>query len=210
MSSGSADDAAAAAARLRLVEEKRALRRTMRAARDRLTPAEHDRASRAASDRLLQTPEIAAARTLAMFAAARGEIDIAAVAAARTLAGICVVYPRVTTDASPRLKFHVVLHPTDLQPGAFGILEPAAGAAEVAVDDIDVVLAPGLAFDLTGRRLGYGGGYYDEVAARVRSGGRGVLVGVGFDSQVIDSIPAGAGDVSVDFVATDTRFIRCH
>ncbi|HEY0712837.1 MAG TPA: 5-formyltetrahydrofolate cyclo-ligase [Polyangia bacterium] len=199
-----------------LAEAKRALRKTMRAARDRLPPEERARASQAVCDRLLQIPEVSRARTLAVFASARGEIDVLAAALVRLQAGARVAYPRVTADASPRLKFHVVLHPADLLPGAFGILEPAAAADEVAVDDIDVVLAPGLAFDPTGRRLGYGGGYYDEVAAQVvggvggRGGGRGCLVGVGFDFQVLDTIPAGPGDVAVDFIATDMRLIRCH
>jgi 5-formyltetrahydrofolate cyclo-ligase len=190
------------------------MRRAVREVRDRLSPAERAQASIAVCDRLLQIPEIAAARTLAAFAAARGEIDVLAAALARLQAGTRVVYPRVTADASPRLKFHVVLHPADLRPGAFGILEPASSAAEVAVEDIDVVLAPGLAFDPTGRRLGYGGGYYDEVAARVRGRGGmgGLLVGVGFDFQVMDkdTIPAGAGDIDVDCIATDARLIRCH
>ncbi|HEY0705415.1 MAG TPA: 5-formyltetrahydrofolate cyclo-ligase [Polyangia bacterium] len=192
-----------------LAEAKRALRRVVRSARDRLTPEERALASRAVCDRICQLPELASASTIAAFAAARGEIDISGVAA-HLQTGVRLVYPRVTANASPRLKFHVVLHPAELRPGAFGILEPLAEAAEVAVEDIDVVLAPGLAFDPTGRRLGYGGGYYDEVAARLRGTGRGCLVGVGFDFQVMDTIPAGPGDIDVDCIATDVRLIRCH
>lgn len=219
-----------------LSEEKRVLRRAVRATRDRLSAPEHARASQAAADRLLTVPEFLAARTLAAFAPARGEIDVGAAVAARLGAGVRVVYPRVTADTSLRLKFHVVLHPGQLRPGAFGIPEPAADADEVAVDEIDVVLAPGLAFDPTGRRLGYGGGFYDEVAARLREkfsgsarglpvrlaggpglpagpagpGARGFLLGVGFDFQLFETIPAGEGDVSIDCVVTDARVVRCH
>ena len=74
-----------------------------------------------------------------------------------------------------------------------------------------MLLVPGLAFDGQGRRLGYGGGYYDETVRRLRGRGtgRGFLVGVGFDFQLIDHCPAGEGDVTIDCVVTDARVVRC-
>lgn len=182
----------------------------MRQAREALAPGEHARASAAVAARLLDLPEVAGAGTLATFAAARGEIDPAGAVAARAAAGARVAFPRVVADGLPRLRFHLVLQPGDLQPGAFGILEPQAACPEVAAGELDVVLVPGLAFDPQGRRLGYGGGYYDEVAARLRELGRGFLVGVGFDFQLRDEVPAGEGDVSIDCVVTDARVVRCH
>jgi 5-formyltetrahydrofolate cyclo-ligase len=97
-----------------------------------------------------------------------------------------------------------------LTPGAFGILEPPAGCREVPVEEIEVLLVPGLAFDPAGRRLGYGGGYYDEVAARLRAAGKGFLLGVGFDFQLIETCPAGPADVAIDCVVTEARVVRCH
>ena len=103
--------------------------------------------------------------------------------------GGTVVYPRVTAER-PRLRFHRILDDGELELGAFGILEPSPSSPEVRIEALDVVLVPGLAFDLEGRRLGYGGGYYDEVAALLRAAGRGFLVGVGFDFQIVERCPA--------------------
>lgn len=94
--------------------------------------------------------------------------------------------------------------------GAFGVQEPASSCPEISIADLDVVVMPGLAFDQRGARLGYGGGYYDEVAARVRAGGRGFLVGVGFDFQLLERCPAGEGDVHIDCVVTDAQVVRCN
>jgi 5-formyltetrahydrofolate cyclo-ligase len=188
-----------------LLETKRNLRRAMRQAREGLDPQARAHAAQAACQRLLALPEVQAAQTLAVFAATRGELDVSAVAALPTAR---ILYPRVVAGLSPRLRFHVVLHPGQLAPGAFGILEPPVDAPEVPAEEIDVVLVPGLAFDGQGRRLGYGGGYYDEVAARLREAARGFLLGVGFDFQLLETCPADERDVAIDCVVTDARVVR--
>ena len=65
---------------------------------------------------------------------------------------------------------------------------------------------PGLAFDAEGRRLGFGGGYYDGVFGA--SGKRPALIGLCYDFQIVARCPAGDGDVPVDVVVTDARVLR--
>jgi len=190
-----------------LVAEKRALRRSMIDLRGALTPEERADRSRAAATWLATLPELASARTVAGYLATRAELDPAPALAAVERRGGTVVYPRVT-DGQPRLRFHWVRSATELRPGAYGILEPPEAAPEVAPGELDVILLPGLAFDPDGHRLGYGGGYYDEVGALVRQG-RVLLVGVGFDFQLIDRCPAADGDVNIDRVVTDARVVHC-
>jgi 5-formyltetrahydrofolate cyclo-ligase len=177
--------------------------------RDVLSPQDRAALSRAASARLLALPELGAApgRTLSGYAAVRGEIDPSAVLDAARVAGATVTLPRVVSSR-PRLRFHRVATGDTLISGRFGLLEPDPEAPEVPVEHLDVVIVPGLAFDAGGRRLGYGGGYYDEVGARVRSAGRGVLVGFGYDFQVVDLCPWGEGDVVLDLLVTDARVMR--
>jgi 5-formyltetrahydrofolate cyclo-ligase len=193
-----------------LVEEKRALRRAMSDRRAALSPQERADRSRAASRRLAGLPELAAARAVAGFVALdkRAEIDPGEALAEVGRRGGTVVYPRVTAG-QPRLRFHWVAGPGDLRPGAYGILEPQEACPEVPAGDLDVILLPGLAFDAAGHRLGYGGGYYDEVGGLVRREGRALLVGVGYDFQVVDRCPAGEGDVTIDRVVTEARVVRC-
>lgn len=119
-----------------------------------------------------------------------------------------MAFPRVTME-QPRLRFHRVASPDDLRVGAYGILEPRAECPEVAAEEVDLFLIPGLAFDRTGGRLGYGGGYYDEVGALVRRHGRAAMFGFGFDFQIVDSCPMGPDDVTIDGIVTDARVLRC-
>jgi 5-formyltetrahydrofolate cyclo-ligase len=193
---------------LSLVDEKRALRRMMRASREGVAAGERGRMGLAASEALLALPELQAARVFSAYVPTRGELDISAMVAQRVAAGATVVYPRVATER-PRLRFHVVVGETPLNVGAFGILEPPVDAPEIPAEAIDVVLVPGLAFDAEGRRLGYGGGYYDELAQRLRAHGGGFLVGLGYDFQIIERCPTGDGDVTLDCIVTDARVIRC-
>ncbi len=191
-----------------LVEEKRALRKTMRTARELVTASERGRMGEAAGRALLALPQLVGARVFSAYVPTRGELDVSAVVEARVAAGVTAVYPRVTAEL-PRLRFHVVTGDTPLSVGAYGIFEPPADAPEIPAEAIDVVIVPGLAFDLEGRRLGYGGGYYDELAHRLRAHGRGFLVGVGYDFQLVGRCPSGDGDATLDCIVTDARVIRC-
>jgi 5-formyltetrahydrofolate cyclo-ligase len=194
-----------------LVEQKRALRQLMRTRRERLDVAERVRASRAAAQLLAGVPEFQAARLFSAFVPTRGEIDLSEAIEARVAGGARLALPRVFPDP-PRMRFFAVTAETPLRPGSFGILEPPPEAQEIAAAELDVLLVPGLAFDPSLRRLGYGGGYYDETARRLRGAalnpGRGFLVGVGFDFQLIPSCPAGEADVAIDCVVTDVRVVR--
>lgn len=76
----------------------------------------------------------------------------------------------------------------------FGVQEPSGPA--VGVDEIDLVIVPGLAFTLAGDRLGYGQGYYDRLLPTVSA----PTVGVCFDDQLVDEMPVAAHDVRVGAV----------
>lgn len=86
---------------------------------------------------------------------------------------------------------------------AFGMREPPA-SAEAARPD--VVLAPLLAFDAAGQRLGYGGGHYDRTLERLRAEGPVRVIGVAFAGQEADRLPAGPYDQPLDAVATERGY----
>jgi 5-formyltetrahydrofolate cyclo-ligase len=116
-----------------------------------------------------------------------------------------VVVPRV--DVSARM---LTLHAIDslehaIEPGYRGIPEPRAETPQVHPDDVTLALVPGVAFDAAGRRLGYGGGYYDRLLPLIA---RDVpRVAGAFDLQVVDHVPAAAHDHAVDVVVTPTRAV---
>jgi len=91
-----------------------------------------------------------------------------------------------------------------LATGVWGIREPKPEAAEV---EPEILLVPLLAFDRTGHRLGYGGGYYDLTIARLRARKSIVAVGLAFAAQEIAEVPVTPRDVALDLVLTDREAI---
>jgi 5-formyltetrahydrofolate cyclo-ligase len=123
-------------------------------------------------------------RRIAAFSALPGEVDLANLV--ERFPDRRWVFPRVSGDD---LTFHAILDPvSELVAGAFGILEPAAGLAEIPVPRIDAFFCPGLAFDPNGGRLGRGRGFYDRMLANARHDA--LKIGVCFDCQIVpDTLP---------------------
>jgi 5-formyltetrahydrofolate cyclo-ligase len=181
---------------------KEALRATLRARRARVTPDERHAASVAVCDFVARLPAFARARTVALYAAlpAFGELDVRTLADALRIRGATVLYPRVASRNPPRLAFHVVDHPHALRPGVLGIDTPSADAPQRALDNADLVIVPGLAFDAGGHRLGFGGGYYDAALA---SAPRPLRVSVAYSFQLLaDALPRTSRDLPVDVIVT--------
>jgi 5-formyltetrahydrofolate cyclo-ligase len=91
-----------------------------------------------------------------------------------------------------------------LAAGVWGIREPMREAPEV---EPDILLVPLLVFDRAGRRLGYGGGYYDLTIARLRARKAVVAVGLAFAAQEVAAVPTTPRDASLDLVLTERGVI---
>ncbi len=94
-----------------------------------------------------------------------------------------------------------------MAPAAWGIAEPMEDKPAV---DPDVVLVPLLAFDARGYRLGYGGGFYDRTLGRLRKLKPIVAVGVAYDEQRVDAVPAESYDEKLDWVLTPSGPQKCQ
>ena len=88
----------------------------------------------------------------------------------------------------------------DLKKGAYNIMEPKAFCEKRLASQMDVIIAPGVAFDKNGGRLGRGGGYYDQLLRKTR---KVVKIGLCFREQIVKKVPMKARDVKVDRVITD-------
>lgn len=160
-------------------------------------------AAEAAAELLLDLPEFDSARVVLAYAAMPEELDPAPAVAALRERGITIAYPRV--EAPGVLGLHRVDDEGDLVEGMFGIREPAEHAPQVGRGAVDVVIVPGVAFDESGMRLGYGGGYYDRLLPTLPP--HALHVGYAYDEQVVDELPAEEHDVHMDLVVTPTRVI---
>jgi 5-formyltetrahydrofolate cyclo-ligase len=148
-------------------------------------------------------PEWPAARTVALYAAQASEPDLRHLLAD---AGKTFCFPRVTGDG---MAFHQCQSMDVLRPGPWKLLEPdPALCPEVPVQEIDLLLIPGLAFTRSGGRLGRGGGFYDRFLTGVHP--RAVKVGICFHVQLVEDLPTEAHDHEVDWVVTETEMVRAH
>lgn len=111
-----------------------------------------------------------------------------------------------TTIAVPKVKgkemdFFCIHSVDDLISGAFGILEP--NTHDLCVPDHDsIILMPGLAFDLKGGRVGYGGGYYDRYLSLHKSP---LKIAICYDFQIVESIECDKTDIKPDYIVTEKK-----
>jgi 5-formyltetrahydrofolate cyclo-ligase len=188
-----------------LREAKRALRAATIAARDALPAPLHAARSQAISDRVARLPSFVAAGTVLLTLPFRSEWDTRPLVRAALAAGKTVALPRVDL-ATRMLELRVIADPDrDAAPGYQGIPEPGPGCPLIPPAAIGWVLVPGVAFDAAGRRLGYGGGFYDRLLPLLAPGA--ARVAGAFDAQVAARVPAADRDLAVHAVVTETRTI---
>ncbi len=133
------------------------------------------------------------------YCALPGEIDVSALSNEFTL-----LAPRARFGPTPRLTLHAWDSATELS--RFGALQPPADTPQVAQERVDTVLLPGLAFDISGVRLGYGGGFYD----RLLSGWAVRTVGVAAQALLVPALPQEAHDLPAGWLASEAGVRRAR
>jgi len=175
-------------------EEKAALRTRLLTARAELPEEQRTAAGRAIRDALLERPEVQMAGTIAAYYSVGAEPDTRGLLFALWKRGSYVLLPLLRPDGD--LDWASYEGPESLVPGPRGLLEPGEPPrGPGAVARADVVLAPALAVDRAGNRLGRGGGSYDRALARV--GPLVPLIALVYDAELLDRVPAEPHDVKV-------------
>ncbi len=187
-----------------IAQQKAALRTEIRIRRDSLSKQAVDDRSRRILSHLKGIPELKSARAVHTYVAWKNEVDTHALIRWLFDTGRRVIVPWVE-KADRRMHHFEIRSLAELQPGSFGILEPVREmTTEVDTTEIDMVIVPGLAFDLSGNRLGYGWGFYDDFLKDLSI----PKVALAYDFQVIDSVPVNNNDVPLDIVVSETRVIE--
>ena len=110
-----------------------------------------------------------------------------------------IYLPKVIGDDLMLLKYE----PRFMHTGAYGIAEPD-GTDRILPTQIDLIIVPAMAFDTQGNRLGRGKGYYDRLLAKTNA----VTIGIGYDFQLLDSIPAAPHDRKMNYIFTPSYSIH--
>lgn len=188
--------------RLRAMDEKAALRERMRRLRAAIPEDERERLARTVEDRLLALPELRGGRTVMVFSSFGSEIPTDRILAGLRSRAARVLLPYVEGD---RMGAAELRSGDEMVATSYGPKEPPV-RVNVPSEEIDVVIAPGVAFDRRGHRLGYGGGHYDRFLRTLRPDA--ARIGIAFDVQVLDEIPHDPGDERLDILVTDRQTMR--
>ena len=178
------------------------LRQKIRAALGKISPAVRAVESIDLCERL--KAQIPSAHTILFFAPLPDELDVWPVLELSLALETNCALPFF--DAEKKIYRARLLKTlaTDIVIGKYGVREPAASCVEIPLNQFDLVLVPGIAFDLSGHRLGRGQGFYDRTLAEAS----GIKCGVAYDFQLLENVPTEPHDARVDFIFTPSRCVK--
>jgi 5-formyltetrahydrofolate cyclo-ligase len=124
------------------------------------------------------------------------------------LAGEKTIVVPITDKKNRSLTLSKLNDWNDLSVGSYNILEPKKGKiTEINIDLLDLIIVPGVGFDMKGNRIGHGKGYYDNL---LKNSKRTTSIGLSFEWQILKSIPIQNHDIPVDKIVTEKRIIYCY
>ena len=188
------------------METKQILRKQMAQAKKALSPEEKIQRSSRIFDRLEALPAFQSAKKVLLYWSLPDEVQTPAFVL-RWAAQKEIYLPVVQGED---LVIRAFCGTEDLVEGSLSsIPEPSVAAEEISLDQVDLVVVPGVAFDPKGGRMGRGKGFYDRLLSSVQGPGP-VKVGVAFDCQVVDAVPRDFRDVAMDYVLWESGQARVN
>lgn len=198
---------------------KQALRQSIIAARQKVAAAERAELSREITLRILNLSSYKDAGTVLGYMSFGAEFDTAIWVQQALQNGKRVLLPKVNGSTRQLELYRIRDLQQDVAPGTWDIPEPRADRCDRvdAAEQLDFILLPGVAFARDGARLGYGGGFYDKLLARIdpqangqlMQPGRPVLAAAAFAMQLVKDIPQEATDRKVEWLLTENEAIHC-
>lgn len=180
------------------------LRKQIRARLQGLSPATRQESSQALCARMVAQAAWAKAQSVLLFAPRADEPDVWPLLETALAAGKTVALPSFLPATNNYTARRISSPGHDIVIGKFGIREPADMSPEMELNQLDLVLVPGVAFDTHGRRLGRGKGFYDRLLRDVR----GTKCGVAFEEQMMDAVPVESFDIPLNCILTPVRWIE--
>lgn len=190
------------------MEPKTDLREKALADRRRMSPKERSKKSRAVAEMFLGLGLLRPEATVGFYLAAWDEVETRPLVQRAIETGCAVVLPRVSVNGDLEL-YQVRDLSSELEVGSFGLEEPVrVSNASMPVEMVECFVVPGVAFDTSGRRLGFGLGYFDRLLARRTEDS--LVVALAFECQITPAVPAHEHDISMDIICTEERVIDCR
>ena len=157
----------------------------------------------------MSLPEYATTETVMFYIDVRSEVRTRHDLELALQSGKSIVVPWCNSDGE--LELFRLTSMDELEVGMYRILEPrtelrSQADKQVNVEDLDLIMVPGVAFDRRGGRMGHGKGYYDKLLEHARRDTP--LVALAFECQLFDEIPVAEHDVFMDMLITEDHVYR--
>ena len=179
--------------------DKNAIRALMKEKRKSQSKYERESKSRAICTAFTALEAFKVANSVCVYMSAFGEADT------EQIIEECIKHKKdIAVPVVDGEDIYLCKYTDELVSGAFGIHEPLE-KIRVDVRDIDLFAVPALAFDKKGGRVGFGKGYYDKLL----SGAEGIKVGLLYEFQLAEDLPAEKHDILMDFLITEKQIIKC-
>jgi 5-formyltetrahydrofolate cyclo-ligase len=179
---------------------KKDIRKKVLATRDAMSRGKRTAKSREIEERLFLLPEFKSARTVLFFASFRSEVDTGPMIRRALAFGKRVALPKV--EGTELVLYEISDLDKDVSPGRWGIPEPHEPRS-VTLEEIDLIIVPGAAYDEHGNRVGYGAGFYDKLLTAFKK----MTVALAFEAQIVPNVPTEMHDVPIKKIVTERRVV---
>ena len=176
---------------------KERIRKTYKEKRKLMTKEEVERKSKRASEIFLSSSVYKNSKTLMLYMPLGNETDTSLIVQRALSDGKTLAFP-ITDKGTNRITPYFADRNTKFKQGAFSVNEPC-DTKKADVSEIDTVLVPGIAFDKSGNRIGFGKGCYDEFLKNSKA----IFVGFCYEMQICEKINSDSYDVRMDFLVTE-------
>ena len=183
-------------------DEKNLIRKQMKQLRADMTRTERFEKSMQIFEQLITVPEFKRADRIYTYVSMDNEIDTIMLIDYSLSLEKRVFVPRVS---GKDMEFYEISDISELSPGYMGIYEPDINGREPDYSRTGFMCMPGLAFDRSYNRIGYGGGFYDRYLSVENKLYKAALA---YEAQLLESIPAQDGDVRPDMIVTEESIYR--
>ena len=181
---------------------KEKLRKEIKEKRRKQTKEDNRKKSKEIKEKLFSLSEYKDAGTVLFYVSYDGEVNTWEMIK-EALNDKKVIVP-ISNIEDETLSLSVLDSWDDLELGSYDILEPKKEyIRKIIVDKIDLIIVPGVAFDLSGNRMGHGKGYYDKLLEKTKA----ITVGLAFEFQLFENIPREPHDKPVDIIITEKQII---
>lgn len=191
-----------------VLHKKAELRKIFLKHRNSISAAEKQSLDELIFQQIINFPPLIKAKVIMTYLALKSEVDTFRLVKYCLNNNKCIVIPRTDSQSGDLIPGEIKNLDEDLCRGSFKILEPRPDRFRPApLEKIDLCIVPGIVFDLKGHRIGHSHGYYDKFLKTLPP--RTITIGLAYECQLLSSLPTNEWDMSVNYVITENRIIRC-